>query len=422
LNRGKSSQAPSPAVEPGARKPRTAPIIVAVYIAAVALIVGIPFYQVYLAPWREIVLTVGEDSYNMRYLVKKLRLTLTDEPGVDTFAVATNTLQDIQKRALISQEANRRGITASDEEIEQEIKRRVENSATGTGSFEELYESMLRGLRLTEKDFRELVHVDILRAKLSREFMNKLAAGAEQVRILVIVAGTAQEAEELRDRLNMGADFSQLAREKSIDLKSSRQGGDLGWIPKGIENLSATAQVRAWGILSKTEDEALALRNRILAGEDFASLARKNSIDDESRSKNGYLGWVSTSYQSGKQYAAETYDLNPGDLSQPISTHEGFWIIKLIEKSPEGRVIDDIAFAMDVGQASPPLETEQGFYLIKLAEKADARPLSPEHLNILAKDALNRWLDEEIKKGTEQGWITWNWGSDIYNWAIGHSK
>lgn len=372
-----------------------------------------------MAPWRQTILQVGETSFTMRYLIKRLRLQLTSETR-NRLEIATRILQDIQNQELIRQEAIKRDISVSDQEVDAEVKRRVLASATGEGEFEELYASMLRGLRLGEEEFRELVMYDLYRMKLLRDFVNMIPEAAEHVHVYAIVAPTIKKAEEVRSRLSKGEDFSKVAKEESIDLTSAKKGGDLGWMPKGVDELSATGQIHAMGILTKTEKEAVKLREKILAGDDFSKTARFNSLDDESREKGGYLGWVSTDYRTGKQFAAEAYNLKPGEYSEPIDTYEGFWLIKLIEKSPEGKVIDDIAFNLPIGQVTPPLLTTQGYYLLKVAAKDSSRPLTNQHRVMLANKAFNKWLAEASKQGSEKGSIKWNWGSETFGWAMAH--
>jgi parvulin-like peptidyl-prolyl isomerase len=416
----KQNSSPTSQSEKTERPRRAASIvIIAAFVVILGLVVGIPYYQVFMAPWRQTILQVGENSFSMRYLIKRLRLQLTTESR-NQLEVATRILQDIQNQEMIRQEAKKRNISVSDQELDTEVKRRVSASATGEGEFEELYASMLRGLRLGEKEFRELIMYDLFRVKLLQDFVNQIPEATEHVHIYAIVTPTSKKAEEVRSKLSRGEDFSKVAKEESIDLTSAKRGGDLGWMPKGVDELNATGQIHAMGIVTKTEKETEKLREKILAGADFSKTARFNSLDDASRETGGYLGWVSTDYRTGKQFAAEAYNLKPGDYSEPIDTYEGFWLIKLIEKSQEGKVIDDIAFKLPVGQVTPPLLTVKGYYLLKVAAKDNSRPLTKQHRITLANKAFSTWLMEASKQGSEKGTIKWNWGSETFGWAMAH--
>jgi parvulin-like peptidyl-prolyl isomerase len=353
----------------------------------------------------------------MRYCFKRLRLYLTG-PQTNRFDHSMRVLEDIQNHELIRQEAERRSISVSDDEVTGEVRRHVSASATGDGEFEQLYSAMLRELGYEEADFRATVRSDIFRNRLLEDFKQRLPATAEQVQVYAIVTRTFQEAEDIRARLKGGGEFSAVAKEKSIDLASAAKGGDLGWLPKGIRDLVAVGQVHARGILTRTKAEAEQIREKILNGQDFAAIAGTVSADHGSRGNGGYLGWVSTDIATGKQFAAESYGLEPGELSGPIDTAEGYWVIELIEKSPGGKVIDDIAFKMAIGQVSPPLYTKRGFYLLKVVAREASRPLTEKQMKKLAKRTLDDWLMESARKGSKEGWIKWSWGSEKYNWAM----
>jgi len=397
----------------------TIAIIVAVFLVIGTVVVGYPYYQTYLAPWYEPVLTVRDSVYNMRYYMKILRLHMTGSEK-DKFGVTMRVIEKIQESALIDQEAQKRKLTVSDEEITREVRRRVLEVGKGEGEFEDLYENLLRGLQLSKKFYSQIVKQDIYKAKLLNSFERELSDTAEHIHIYGIVTGTAGKAEELRQRLRKGEDFKKIAREESIDLSSSKKGGDFGWIPKGVDNRTVTEQVHLLGILIKTKEDAETVKARIEAGEDFTELAKQVSMDDVSRPKGGYLGWISTQYQKGgKQHAAESYELEPGSLSEPIDTGEGFWITKMLEKVPEGKLIDDHAFSLEVGRITPPLSVLGRYYLIKVEAK-EKRPLTQGNKRILAEKALKNWLKDSAAKGSEEGWIKWNWGSEPLNWALNH--
>jgi peptidyl-prolyl cis-trans isomerase D len=55
-----------------------------------------------------------------------------------------------------------------------------------------------------------------------------------QVAHILIQGDDDATAQAILDELNAGADFAQLAEDKSQDLGSAEEGGDLGWIEKGV--------------------------------------------------------------------------------------------------------------------------------------------------------------------------------------------
>jgi peptidyl-prolyl cis-trans isomerase SurA len=108
-------------------------------------------------------------------------------------------------------------------------------------------------------------------------------------------------------------------------------------------------QTRARHILvrtSETVSEAdarrrlLGLRERILAGADFAVLARSNS-DDSTSARGGDLDWIYPG-DTVPEFERAMNELKPGELSQPVKTPFGFHLIQVMERrsaelSPERR-------------------------------------------------------------------------------------
>ena len=394
-------------------------LTVGIYVVVVSLIIGLPFYFKILAPRWHTILQGGDVSVTSQDLVKRLRLH-SPVKGIDQLETATNVLQEIQNQELIKQEAVKQKITVSPQELDREIRRRVMASAPAEGKFEDLYPILLRRMGLKEREFQTWVKADIYRGRLFQSFLAKQPDQAEQVHLLAIVTGTSLRAEAVRTRLLKGEDFSGLAKATSIDIETAPKGGDFGWIPKGVNDLTTPGQIRAVGILTKTETEAKQIRELVLGGHDVGKLARKYSLDKETGKEGGSLGWVSTDLREGKPFAADVYGLNPGEVSPPIQTPEGFWIIKLIDKSPRGKMIDDIVFHLPAGQVSPPLNTVKGFYILKIAARELQRPLSPEHKTLLGEKAFADWLTAIAEKGRKEGRIKWDWGSETFNWVITH--
>jgi len=182
-----------------------------------------------------------------------------------------------------------------------------------------------------------------------------------------------QFAKEILTELDQGAQFDQLANTYSASA-TALQGGDLGWrkkaeIPslfttqvlamepgghagpirsasgfhivhlKERRNLeqTITRQTRTRHILIKpneliSEEEArkrlLEFRSRILAGEDFARLAKLYSVDYASGSSGGDIGWMDPG-ATVKEYETAANQLKEGELSQPIRSQFGWHLIEV---------------------------------------------------------------------------------------------
>ncbi|QMU98918.1 hypothetical protein F0310_00515 [Borrelia sp. A-FGy1] len=86
-------------------------------------------------------------------------------------------------------------------------------------------------------------------------------------------------------------------------------------------------------VLTKAKDITNQIKTKKIT---FEEAVRKYSEDEGSKSKNGDLGFLARGEQNaqnvlGADFIREIFNLNKGDISQPISSKEGFHIIKVTE-------------------------------------------------------------------------------------------
>ncbi len=102
-----------------------------------------------------------------------------------------------------------------------------------------------------------------------------------------------------------------------------------------------------------------ALRTRVLAGEDWASVASgKGGSDDPSAAKNGGdLGWFSA-LQMVYPFETAAFNTAPGQVSKPVRTRFGYHIIKVVDKRPaRGQVKVAHIMVRSTDQDSPEKQT-----------------------------------------------------------------
>jgi peptidyl-prolyl cis-trans isomerase SurA len=81
----------------------------------------------------------------------------------------------------------------------------------------------------------------------------------------------------------------------------------------------------------KAYNTTIALRNRILKGEDFAKVARENSQDPSAKENAGDLGYF-TSMQMVYPFETAAYTTKIGEISMPVRTRFGYHLIKVVDK------------------------------------------------------------------------------------------
>ncbi len=191
------------------------------------------------------------------------------------------------------------------------------------------------------------------------------------------IAEARQKAESLHAELRQGADFAQMAVANSQG-QNALEGGGLGWRPAGqLPDLFLNAvrtlqpgelsevlrspsgfhllrlngrrgsgsavnvtQTHVRHILIKPSElltvreaqrRAVQLRERLVAGEDFAKTARANSEDLGSAANGGDLGWMSPG-QTVPDFEKAMDALKPGELSEPVMSPFGFHLIQVLER------------------------------------------------------------------------------------------
>ena len=90
----------------------------------------------------------------------------------------------------------------------------------------------------------------------------------------------------------------------------------------------ANAQVEA-----QKKAEAEAIYNDIMAGADFEQMAREKSEDQSNAMNGGKLPWCSAG-DLVKEFEQVAFSLNVGEVSQPVRTNYGYHIIKVLDARP----------------------------------------------------------------------------------------
>ncbi len=184
-----------------------------------------------------------------------------------------------------------------------------------------------------------------------------------------------QKAEMILKKLKQGADFAQLAKEYSDDPASAKRGGDLGWTKRGdlvpeFENVAFNLKdgeisgivqtqfgfhiiqllerrgerIHTRHILirvqpTKADEERVIkelkeIRQKILAGASFDSLALKYSDDPNVKKDHGHLGVFELDKLQIPQFRTVLAKMKPGEVSEPFKTEYGYHIVRLNAFTP----------------------------------------------------------------------------------------
>lgn len=100
------------------------------------------------------------------------------------------------------------------------------------------------------------------------------------------------------------------------------------------ENKEDFSKVDASHILVEDEETAKEVKEKLDNGEDFAELAKEYSKDSQNASEGGELGEFSKG-QMVEEFEEKAFSMKEGEVSNPVQTQFGWHIIKINKKSDD---------------------------------------------------------------------------------------
>jgi len=347
-----------------------------------------------------------------RIIIGKLQRQMAERSGIRVSnEMLRNSVADI---------ASRNNLTVD------EFRKELEGQGINFQAFEEnirneIVINQLRareiGTRIKVTD-REVSHFLETQGELSEEkvqyHLGHILISIPEAASSSIIQKAKEKANKVVDDLRNGADFKQTAVAVS-DGGDALNGGDLGWreigaVPtlfvdsiskmnpgdiaelirspsgfhiikmlelKGVDKHIVT-KTRARHILIKTNeliDDAEAkkrlqsLKDRIIDGDDFATLARSNSDDKGSALNGGDLGWVGPGdLVSPFENAMNNLAIN--EISDPVQTQFGWHIIQVLEREDKDNSIEHKKNRVREEIRKRKIEEETELWLRRLRDEA----------------------------------------------------
>lgn len=210
-------------------------------------------------------------------------------------------VQQMLTQKLLSQQAVIDSVTVTDDEVSNEVDRRMRALIQRAGGQERLEEFLNRSVI----QYKDQIRPDV------RE---QLVAQRMRAKITENVGITPLEVKRY---------FEAIPKDSLEYYNAEVEVGEIVMYPE----------------LTKKEKEAFrdraeALRLRIKGGEDFATLARLYSEDTGSALEGGNLGFFDRAMMV-KEFTAMAFKLKPGELSPVFESEYGFHVLQVIERRGE---------------------------------------------------------------------------------------
>jgi peptidyl-prolyl cis-trans isomerase SurA len=320
-----------------------------------------------------------------RLILDKAQLQLARDSGIR--------VDEVQLDRAVQRIAEENKLTLAD------FRRVLERDGVAFDAFREDLREQILLSRLREREVEDRIQVSDTEVDLFLEQNAATSGSRDELQVAHVLVRIPEQptperieaarakAEKARDEALAAPDFARVAAAYS-DAPDALQGGSLGWrtldrlpelfaaevaklrpgevspvlrssagfhVVKLVDRRAAAAggapveQTRVRHILVRTservsETEARrrleTLRERLVAGADFAELARANS-DDASAARGGDLDWIYPG-DTVPEFERAVQGLKPGEISEPVRTPFGYHLIQVTERrsadmSPERR-------------------------------------------------------------------------------------
>jgi peptidyl-prolyl cis-trans isomerase SurA len=248
----------------------------------------------------EVVAVVGDkrilySDIEQNYLQQKAQGEKVDDRS--KCSILENML--IQKLLLNQSEID--SLEVTDSQVDQELDSRMKYFINAIGSQEKLEDYFKKSTLEIKEDFRDEIREGLLTGKMRQKITEGLSVTPSEVRTY----------------------FKSVPQDSLPFINAEVEYNQILMYPKSNEK--AIIDVR---------ERLLNIRERIMNGESFATLAVVYSEDPQSAVKGGDIGWMAKN-ELEPEYAKAAFMLKKGQISKIVETAFGFHIIQCLERTED---------------------------------------------------------------------------------------
>lgn len=207
-------------------------------------------------------------------------------------------LEEFLVQKLLLNQAEIDSILVSEAEVELQLNQRLDYFIGQIGSQKALEEYFGKSILEIKEDFRDVIREQIITQKMQGEIVGSLSATPAEVRKFY-----NRIPEDSLPRVNSQVEVSQIVIYPPLAEEA----------------------------VFSVKERLLDLRKRIIAGEDFTTLAVLYSEDPGSSPRGGEIGFLGKG-ELDPAYAKTAFSLKEGSVSTIVESEFGYHIIQLIER------------------------------------------------------------------------------------------
>ncbi len=240
---------------------------------------------------------VGDEMVTISSLEQELQYMRTQGLSSDE-SMRCSVLESVLESKLFLMQARIDSLTVNREMVNSSVNARVDQVKTALGGEEQVEEYFGKSLFRLRQEWEKMLEDQ----NLTQQMQQKIAQNVPEI--------TPHDVKELVERTD-SADLPMVPIKyqlSQICIYPDREAADLA-----------------------VKEKLLAIRERIINGEKFSTLARIYSEDTQSARKGGELGMSSKSI-FWPAFSDAAMALKPGVVSQVVETPDGFHLIEVLEK------------------------------------------------------------------------------------------
>ena len=220
-------------------------------------------------------------------------------------------VSELIDRALIAQEAERRGLAIAPDKLAAAEQRAIQQFGG-----DQKYDEYLKVFRLSRTEYRDVVKWELYGELMRNELSTDLSVSEKEI-------------SDYYEAHKTEPNFQQPERVTASHILIAARTNLIEQQLKQEKNLSGQAlQAAVREEMALRRGRAADLRRKAASGADFAKLAREFSEDPGTREAGGNLGAFTRDAHS-KAFDDAAFKLKPGAVSDVVQTEYGFHVIKV---------------------------------------------------------------------------------------------